>query len=237
MSQAMRDQNEDVLCSSDVASQVVDYDSADADSQLLYAESRKRAAGLTGWEEYSSSATRPAAEGRGDGVVPGVLTAAPEPANEQVTCSVAVSALLAEEASGEETEDENENYQTRPNPSSTTSTSATNKTNSDATATTALFTAIATENASQIKLNRAGLQNNVASSFSSQVKRCSSNNNGVTCTEEVLEPPAMLATRESAVAGLGALGGGGGGGKGNPGRGGGGGRRKEVYRNSHDRPN
>jgi len=95
MSQAMRDQNEDVLCSSDVASQVVDYDSADADSQLLYAESRKRAAGLTGWEEYSSSATRPAAEGRGDGVVPGVLTAAPEPADEQVTCSVAVSALLA----------------------------------------------------------------------------------------------------------------------------------------------
>ena len=208
MSKGVRDQNEDVLCSSDVASHIVDYDSADADSQLLYAESHKRAAGLTGWEEYSSSATRPAAEGRGDGVVPGVLKCSVA-VSAQVTCNVAVSASLAVEASGEETEDENENYQTRPNPSSTTSTSATNKTNSDATATTALFTAIATENASQIKLNRAGLQNNVASSFSSQVKRCSSNNNGVTCTEEVLEPPAMLATRESAVAGLGALGDGG----------------------------
>ena len=208
MSQGMRDQNEDVLCSSDVASHIVDYDSADADSQLLYAESHKRAAGLTGWEEYSSSATRPAAEGRGDGVVPGVLTCSVA-VSAQVTCSVAVSASLAVEASGEETEDENENYQTLPNPSSTTSTYATNKTNSDATATTALFTAIATETASQIQLSSAGLQNNVASSFSSQVKRCSSNNNGVTCTEEVPEPPAMLAIRESAFAGLGALGDGG----------------------------
>jgi len=66
-----------------------------------HTRSTQRAAGLTG----CSSATRSAAEGRGDGVVPGVLTPAPAQEQAEVTCSVAVSALLAVEASGEETED------------------------------------------------------------------------------------------------------------------------------------
>ena len=56
-----------------------------------HTRSTQRAAGLTG----CSSATRSAAEGRGDGIVPGVLTPAPAQEQAEVTCSVAVSALLA----------------------------------------------------------------------------------------------------------------------------------------------